>query len=91
MSIYLDNGWRYRNTAPAVRSNRPVQAARPIQPGALPGIGRTNWAQKYVSTTLVFASCLDHELAFYFNINSLFCHAYTQYHVRKQINVKIKS
>lgn len=42
-----NNGWRYRNTAPAVRSNRPVQAARPIQPGALPGIGRTNWAQKY--------------------------------------------
>jgi len=42
-------GWRYRNTAPVLphrTSSRPVQPQR-IQPGALPGIGRTNWAAKY--------------------------------------------
>jgi len=43
-----NNGWRYRNTAPVVRSSRPVQPVpRPMQPAALPGIGRTNWAAKY--------------------------------------------
>lgn len=42
-----DNTWRYRSTAPLMRSTRPTGAQRPIQAGALPGIGRTNWTAKY--------------------------------------------
>ena len=42
----LDNTWRYRSTAPLMRSTRPTGAQRPIQAGALPGIGRTNWTAK---------------------------------------------
>ena len=41
-----DNTWRYRSTAPLMRSTRPTGAQRPIQAGALPGIGRTNWTAK---------------------------------------------
>lgn len=42
-----NNSWRYRNTAPVIMNSRKPLPKRPIQAGPLPGLGRTNWAQKY--------------------------------------------